>query len=545
MNIGIVTLNAKFIHTSLSLRYLRNAAREAGFGNVWIEEFVIDQPVWKVAAEILRRQPDVVGIGVYIWNRQQSFQLIELLKKQNPELTVAVGGPEVSFESAFSPEYTVISGEGESKWVEFLNYRKRGESPAADVLCRWRTYGTDLPPWRPPYLEEDLSNLENRIVYLETSRGCPYRCSFCLSALDETARYFDDDQVRGQIERLAKAGARTIKFIDRTFNLRPKRMQALMQWLAQFRGTSFHFEVVGDILTADILDFLKTVPEGMFQFEIGVQTVDGGVQSIIRRKQDNRRVFEAVENLVRENRVHVHCDLIFGLPDESFDGILQSFSTLVKLRPHELQLGFLKFLPGAPIRDLIETHEYRFQSFPPYEVVSHKGLSADQVIYLKKFAEVFDRFYNSKRFRFSIDRLLETWEPAKLFDRLLQYMETNDLFMRGLSLDRIYQVFFEVFDLGNDDLGADLLRLDYVYHQQVYRLPGFLQNRRPKGARFKSWSGDRKSPLFLFMHEIQFMGNGVSLNPASKPLYYAFVHPQKKPGYLVQPTVVREPDVIS
>jgi len=545
MNIGIVTLNAKFIHASLSLRYLRNAAREAGFGDVWIGEFVIDQPLWKIAAEIQRRQPDVVGVSVYIWNRQQSLQLIELLKKQNPELTVAVGGPEVSFESSFSPEFTVISGEGENKWVEFLQYRRRGETPAADVLRRWRTYGTDLPPLRPPYLEEDGANLGNRIVYLETSRGCPYLCSFCLSARDETVRYFDDDQMRGQVERLMKIKPRTIKFIDRTFNLRPKRMQALMQWLAQFRGTSFHFEVVGDILTADVLDFLKTVPQGMFQFEIGVQTVDGGVQSVIRRKQDNRRVFAAVKNLVRENRVHVHCDLIFGLPDESFAGILESFSTLVKLKPHELQLGFLKFLPGAPIRDLIETHEYRFQSFPPYEVVSHKALPAGRVIYLKKFAEVFDRFYNSKRFRFSLDRLLETWEPAKLFDRLLRYMEMNGLFMRELSLDRVYRAFFEAFDLAGDGLAMDLLRLDYVYRQRVFRLPDFLKNPRAQGARFKSWSGDRKSPLFLFMHEIQFNGNGVNLNPAGEPLYYAFVHPKEKNGYMVQPAVVRESEIIS
>lgn len=539
LSIGLITLNAKFIHSSLSLRYLRNAARDAGFQNVWILEFIINQPVWKIAAEIQRQQPDVVGISVYIWNRIKSFQLIELLQKQNPSLSIVIGGPEVSFEPSPPSQYVVISGEGENKWVEFINYRKRSETPPVEVLHRWKTYGTDLPELNPPYLEEDYPDLKNRIAYLETSRGCPYLCSFCLSALDKTVRYFDDDRVRGQIERLVKGGVKIIKFVDRTFNLQPQRMKSLMQWLTRFKGTSFHFEVVGDLLTADMMDFLKTVPAGMFQFEIGVQTANEAVQSAIERKQNNRRLFDAIEHLVRQNRVQIHCDLIFGLPGENFDQVLNSFTTVFQLKPHELQLGFLKFLPGAPIRELIEAHQYQFQSFPPYEVISHKDLSSDQTLYLKKFTEVFDLFYNSQRFKFSIDRLLNRWTPVKIFDHILQYLENHGLFQKAHSLDSQYQVFLNAFSLEGDALAMDLLRLDYVYHQRVFRLPHFLLKGLTIDRRFKTWRGDGKSPLFPFMHEIEFNGPCVTLNPVSDPMYYGFIHPEEKNGYLAQPDVVR------
>ncbi|MBI4389955.1 MAG: DUF4080 domain-containing protein [Nitrospinae bacterium] len=541
LSIGLVTLNAKFIHASLSLRYLRNAARNAGYRNVWLREFAINEPVWKIAAEIRKQKPDVVGVGVYIWNRTQSFHLIELLKKQNPSLSVAIGGPEVSFETELSPQYTTISGEGEKKWVDFLNYRARNEQPPADVLQRWNAYGTDLPDLTPPYLEEDVPLLKDRIAYLETSRGCPYHCSFCLSSLDKTVRRFGDEAVRDQIALLVRSGAKRIKFVDRTFNLQPKRMMDLMQWLTRFRETAFHFEVVGDILNEELLEFLETVPEGLFQFEIGVQTATEDVQETIRRKQDNPRLFGAIERLVRANKVHVHADLIFGLPGEGLEQAMRSFSRILELRPHELQLGFLKFLPGAPIREVVKSHRYQFQSFPPYETISNKDLTADEIIRLKNFAEVFDLFYNSKRFEFSIDRLLPRWNPIGLFDRLLKYMEDAGLFHAALSLDDQYRVFHDAFSLETDPMALDLLKLDYLYHQRVYRLPRFLQ-KGPAEKSFKAWRGDGRTPLVPFQHEIQLNGRRASLVPAPQPVYYAVVHPANRSGYMTPPVLKKAED---
>jgi radical SAM superfamily enzyme YgiQ (UPF0313 family) len=541
-SIGLITLNAKFIHSSLSLRYLRNASRNAGYQNVWIREFVINQPIWKIAAEIQKLQPDVLGVGIYIWNRSQSLELIERLTKQMPHLKIAVGGPEVSFEKEDSLDFPVISGEGEKKWVEFLEFVRRDESPSAEVLKRWQTYGTDLPELTPAYLKEDFPHLKNRIVYFETSRGCPYLCSFCLSALDKTVRYFDENSIQRQIKELIDNGIQKIKFVDRTFNLKAGRMKSLMEWLSQFKGSEFHFEVVGDILTPEVLNFLKTVPPGMFQFEIGIQTTTEPVQKTIQRKQDNQKLFKTIQQLVEQDRIHFHCDLIFGLPGESMEDIKDSFSQVMALRPHELQLGFLKFLPGAPINDQVDKHQYRYQSTPPYELISHQNLSAEEVLYLKQFEDVFDRYYNSKRFRFSIQYLLENMNPVTLFNRLLEYHATHELLMNPVSLDVYYQIFQDTFYPAPSAMEKDLLKLDYLYAQRSFRLPAMLVNKSTPAK--KNWGKDRQTPVIPFDHEIEISGSQAILKASSNPVYYAIAHAQNGENYFHRPTInaVLEPE---
>ena len=532
-SIGLITLNAKFIHSSLSLRYLRNASRNAGYENVWIREFVINQPVWKIAAEIQKLKPEVLGVGIYIWNRSQSLELIERLQKQMPGLKIVVGGPEVSFEKDNALPFPIISGEGEKKWLEFLELTCKEETPSEEVLSRWRTYGTDLPELTPAYLKEDFPHLKNRIVYFETSRGCPYLCSFCLSALDKTVRYFDEETIQSQIKELVGAGIKKIKFVDRTFNLKPGRMKKLMQWLTQFKGNEFHFEVVGDILTADILEFLKTVPPGMFQFEIGIQTTTESVQETIQRKQNNEKLFETIKQLVEQDRIHFHCDLIFGLPGETLEDIRQSFSRVMALRPHELQLGFLKFLPGAPINNLVEQEDYRYQSTPPYELISHQNLSAEEVLYLKEFEDIFDRYYNSKRFRFSIHYLLGKIDPVTLFNRLRDHHDSRGLLMNPVSLDEHYRIFRDTFYPVPTALELDLLKLDYLYAQRSFRLPEILATKSPG----KTWKKDRKTPVIPFDHEIEISGSQAILKVAANPVYYAISHSQNGDGYFHRPTV--------
>ncbi len=544
-SIGLVTINAKYIHSSLSLRYLRNAARMAGHKDVWIQEFALGQPIWKISAEILKKKPRVLGIGIYIWNRAQSFELIERLKKQAPEIDIVIGGPEVSFDEPLTteePAYTLISGEGEKKWVEVLEHIQQKKTPTPETIIRWAKYGEDLPSLEIPYLEEDLPELKNRIVYLETSRGCPYLCSFCLSALDRTVRYFSDDQTEQQIEFLLSGGVDQIKFVDRTFNLKPQRMKELISLLSRFEGASFHFEVVGDILTSDLTDFLTTVPEGMFQFEIGIQTTTETVQSTIQRRQDNEKLFTNLRRLIEIGTVHLHCDLIFGLPGETLPEILDSFEKIAALKPHELQLGFLKFLPGAPVRKEIEEHQYQYQSSPPYEFISHKNLNALETLYLKKFAEVFDLFYNSKRFTFSFEHLAKTHSVVKIIDRLLEHMESNNQIMSPHSLENQYKIFYDTFETRNDPQSFDLLRLDYLYAQRVFRLPEFLKQWDPdlKNEKFKTWSGDRQTPLIPFNHEISFAENHLEMQATSSPVYYAVAHTKKKDGYIKKPRIIKD-----
>ena len=533
-SIGLITLNAKFIHSSLSIRYLRNVTQKEGFDNVWIKEFVISQPIWKIAAEILSNKPDVLGISVYIWNRGQSFELIERLKKQDPSIRVVIGGPEVSFDMTSTDQYTVIAGEGEKKWIEFLEHFKKKTLPSDEKLKDWKSYGENLPELTPAYIKEDLPQLKNRLVYLETSRGCPYLCSFCLSALDKTVRFFDDRTIRQQINLLIKGGVTKIKFIDRTFNLKPSHMKKLMSWLLKFKGIAFHFEVVGDLLTDDLFDFLETVPKGMFQFELGVQTTDQSSQEKIKRKQNNKKLFSAIERLISSNLIHIHCDLIFGLPGETLDDALNSFEEVCALRPHELQLGFLKFLPGAPIKEIIDDHGYKYQSTPPYELISNNDLSASQLNYLKKFEDVFDIFYNSKRFRFTLHHLLKQLSAVKIFNSLLEHMESNHLFNQPHSLNTQYKIIHDTFTLNKDPTSLDILRLDYLYAQRVYRLPQFLEI---AGARQKTWSGDKKTPLVPFLHTIQIDKGNAEIKPASSLQFCAVVHAVESSGYLSPPSL--------
>jgi anaerobic magnesium-protoporphyrin IX monomethyl ester cyclase len=543
-SIGLVTLNAKYVHVALSLRYLRNAARDAGFSGVWLREFTIQMPAWKMAAELFALRPAVLGFSVYIWNRERTFELIELVKKQRPDTVVVVGGPEVSFEAGPPTPYIdyVIAGEGERKWVELLDILARGERPAGDILDRWRMYGTDLPELNAlPYRDEDYEGIGDRLAYLETSRGCPYSCAFCLSALDKQVRFFDDAAVKAQIETLVERGARRIKFLDRTFNLRKARVLDLFRWLMRFDGVEFHFEVVGDLLDEATLALLGEAPAGMFQFEVGIQTADEAVLGRIQRSQRLDRLFAALRRLREADRVHLHADLIWGLPGETLDMIRESFERALALRPHQLQLGFLKFLPGAPIRRLIAEEDYVFQDRPPYELLSHRLLSAGQLVGLKRLEEVFDAFYNSGRFTFTLDRLLESMTGWELFERLSAHYQERGLLLQSHSLESRIGYLWECFRSAIPEAELrDLLRLDYFFHQRAHRVPDVLRDPvlersggSPAGKRL-----DGDSSLVSFRHRLRLDGTRATLSPAEAPAWYVFRYPESGQGYFFRPTVI-------
>ena len=288
-----------------------------------------------------------------------------------------------------------------------------------------------------------------------------------------------------------------------------------------------------------MMQFLASVPQGMFQFEIGIQTTTEEVQDTIHRKQSNAKLFNTIQTLIEQDRVHLHCDLIFGLPGETLEELLESFTDVLKLKPHELQLGFLKFLPGAPIRDQIEPHDYRYLSFPPYEFLSHQNLPAEEVRFLKQFAEVFDLFYNTQRFQFSLDRLFQNRSPVDVFKQLMAALERENRVLNGLSLDHQYRIFAETFDLDKEALAWDLLQLDYLYHQRSFRLPGFMTERLPSNgsSRFKTWDGDRKTMVVPFRHMLEWQGREPKLIPSPSPVYYAVAHTEDPSGYISRPRI--------
>jgi len=546
-SIGLITLNSRYIHLALSLRCLRNAAREAGFRNVWLAEYTIHAPLWKLAAEVSARRPAVLGFSVYIWNREPTLALIERLKQQDPSLVIVVGGPEVSFETVRPPFVdVVIAGEGEEKWAEFLRGWAKGERPDDATLTRWATQGNSEPPLvAPPYLPEDQTPeaaLHTRLVYLETSRGCPYSCSFCLSALEERVRFYPDASVRQTLTSLMAAGARRIKFLDRTFNLNRKRMREWITWLMGFPGMQFHFEVVADLLDEETLALLDTVPPGMFQFEVGIQSTAPATQTRIARRQGTR-LFPVIQRLIRAGRVHLHLDLIWGLPGETLREIRQGFEEVMALRPHELQLGFLKFLPGAPIRKDIIPYEYRYESRPPYEVISHRELPSAELLFLKRFAEVFDLYHNSGHFRFTMERLMAVMGAWELFTALAGHFEARALLVPAHSMEVLAKELLawaqgtEVVKTLSPEELEDLVRLDFCYHHRVRRLPGFLSGPRlpePPEARLRR-KGDPSCIVLPFRHRLTLAEGRARLEPVSTPIWYALIYPEDGEGYFFRP----------
>ena len=562
-SIGLVTLNAKYVHLALSLRYLRNAAQAAGFTDVWLREYTLRTPLTAMVEELAALRPTVLGFSVYIWNREATFALIAAVKRRLPSVAVVIGGPEVSFEAGppIPAVDVVIAGEGERKWVEYLRGWADGWGsgvpgagrPDPATRARWLEYGTDLPELAElPYRDEDLVGIEHRLAYLETSRGCPFSCSFCLSALDRQVRFFSEAAVKATVLRLKAAGARRIKFLDRTFNLRKSRVLDFFRFLSACDGMEFHFEVVGDLLDETLAAFLETVPRGRFQFEIGVQSADAAVNARVERHQSQDKLFATMVRLREADRVHLHADLIWGLPGEPPARIRRSFEAVLALRPHELQLGFLKFLPGAPIRSLIESHAYRFDPRPPYELIAHRELSEEELRALKRFAYAFDRTYNSGHFRFSLERMLGVMDAWPLFEALAGRIEREAGAGRpSPSLEFLCQTLLETgaalaarspeCGLTREEL-RDLVKLDYFCHHRARRIPAFLRGTavaEPEWVRALR-KGSPDTVLVPFDHEIAWdgaePGQGMPrLTPAAKTHWVAISYGRASQGYYFRP----------
>jgi uncharacterized protein DUF4080/radical SAM family protein len=361
---------------------------------------------------------------------------------------------------------------------------------------------------------------------------------------------FPDAVVKSAIERLVAAGARRIKFLDRTFNLRKNRVLDFFRFLSGFDGVEFHFEVVGDLLDEPMLAFLDTVPTGRFQFEIGVQSADPAVNARVQRHQSQKQLFAAMARLRAGGRVHLHADLIWGLPGEDLAAIRASFGTVLALRPHQLQLGFLKFLPGAPIRALIERHGYAYDPRPPYELIRHNDLPADDVLYLKRFEAAFERYYNSGHFRFAVDALLEEVEGWDLFSTLAaggdetgEDAPSLEILAQRLAAAGARLVSRRPRAGLTEEALRDLIKLDYFCHHRARRVPGFLQGvpvaeLPPLRAMRKSHPDSAYVP---FAHRIAWEGEaGASkprLEPSPQPVWLEFSYAAARQGYFFRPAI--------
>ena len=463
--ITLATLNARYIHTAFGLRYLYANLGELQAQTV-MREFTIHEMPLNIAEKLLSDQPTIIGISVYIWNVREVTELVGVLKQIAPQVKIVLGGPEVSHppdlpEVAELADY-VITGPGELSFRQLCEQLLQGQKPLNRIIS-----GVSVPldqlqlPYQF-YLEEDLAN---RITYVEASRGCPFKCEFCLSALDKTAKPFELGAFLDEMDSLYQRGARNFKFIDRTFNLKVKTSVAILEFFLERMDEDLylHFEVIPDNLPDALKDMLKRFPPNRLQFEIGVQTFDPQIQDLISRRQDNDKTIENLLWLREHTGAHLHTDLIFGLPGDTLENFGKSFDQLALLRPQEIQLGILKRLRGAPINRHSEDYQLRYNPHPPYNILSTRDIDFSTMQRVNRLARYWDMIANSGRFTVSLPVILGD-QPFVRFLALSDalYIASNSTWKINLQrlFDLIHVVSTDVLVLDKAELEAALLE-DY------------------------------------------------------------------------------------
>ncbi|HSI06755.1 MAG TPA: DUF4080 domain-containing protein, partial [Myxococcota bacterium] len=399
-DIVLTTFNAKYAHASMGLRCLFASLGELRERAV-IDEAICGDRAVEVAEKLLAHAPKIIGIGVYVWNAPASRELVTVLKKIAPEVKVVIGGPEVSHELDLQPivataDY-VVTGEGEEAFAKLCGSILAGEPPSAKTHAGGLP---DLATLQLPYAYYDDDDVAHRVIYVEASRGCPFTCEFCLSSLDERVRNVPLERLFPELEKLMARGVDHFKFIDRTFNLKPAVSSAILRFfLERYRPGSFvHFEMVPDRLPDSLRALLAQFPPGAVQLEVGVQTFNDEVAARIGRRQDVAKLEANFRYLRESTGVHLHADLIAGLPGETLESFAAGFDRLLSLDPQEIQVGILKRLRGAPIARHTESHRMVYADEAPYEVLSTDVITFATMQRLKRFAKVWDAIGNSGHF---------------------------------------------------------------------------------------------------------------------------------------------------
>ncbi|MDR1883453.1 MAG: DUF4080 domain-containing protein [Prevotella sp.] len=473
----LTTLNAKYIHTSLALRWLYVANKDRF--DISFREYAIKENVEKIARELLETGCDIIGAGVYIWNVTRTKELTSLLKKEKPGLTIILGGPEVMYEPDFfldnwDVDY-VIGGEGEFVLGELLDAVQSGRPVEIDgVSSRNRISkiivqaGTDrLAALPSPYmLEEDREEMKNRLVYFETSRGCPYQCQYCLSSLEKGVRYYPEEYISGNLKYLIDNGAKRIKFLDRTFNLNKEHAHTVFAFLIKNYSPdlSCQFEIYADLLKDETIEYLNgNLPKGFFRFEIGIQSTCELTGIAVKRKQDFPMLAGNVKKIMEGGKIDLHLDLIAGLPHETLERFIKSFNDVFALGAKEVQLGFLKMLRGTNLRKQAEQYGYKYDEQAPYEVEYNSAISGPELDRIHEAEHALEKFWNSGRFRLTMNALFDTCYRGRyfeLFDEIGQYYKENDLPRRGYQLEDLFR-YLHAFLLSKNIGLFDTLREDY------------------------------------------------------------------------------------
>lgn len=483
MKVILATLNAKYIHTSLAIRLLK--AYSGHEFDIDLAEYTIKDPVLNIVSDLYQKRPDVVGFSCYIWNIEETLKVVELLKKVLPDTAVVLGGPEVSYDTEYWMERArevdfIVMGDGEETFHHLLQelagdrkfhfvfgaaYRKDGEvrinppRPKSDL--------NTLPS--PHRFPEDIPNLSKRIVYFETSRGCPFSCQFCLSSIEVGVRYYDIERVKSDILYLIQNGAKTIKFLDRTFNINRSYAMEMFEFLVHnHNGCVFQFEITADIMRPEVLDYLsENAPPGIFRFEIGVQSTNDPTNLLVKRRQNFTKLTRTVTKIKESGKIDQHLDLIAGLPEEDYATFRKTFNDVFELRPEELQLGFLKMLRGTGLRNDAEKYNYVYMNHAPYEILGNDYLPFSDIVRLKRLEDVLEKYWNDHRMDHTMEYLIssEFDSPFDFFQEFGDYWEERGWQRIGHQLEDLFTRLNEFLNwrgMKKPDVVLGLMKLDYL-----------------------------------------------------------------------------------
>ena len=470
MKVLLAAINAKYIHSNLGIYSLKTYGEKmlkewglAEQAEISLAEYTINHQMEQILQDIYKRKPDVIGFSCYIWNISYVKVILADIKKVLPDVKIWAGGPEVSYHGeAFLKEEPavdlVMMGEGEITFAHFLKALLEGEDlkqvPGLMVRNADGTFTDtgfrqvmDMSQIPFPYAFMDMKELEHRIIYYESSRGCPFSCAYCLSSIDKKLRFRSLDLVLPELEWFLQAKVPQVKFVDRTFNCKKSHAMAIWQYIRDHDNgvTNFHFEIAADLLDKDELDLLSTMRPGLVQLEIGVQSTNEKTLEAIRRKTDIEEIREITETINSWHNIHQHLDLIAGLPWEDLESFKKSFNDVYEMEPEQLQLGFLKVLKGSYMEELIPTCDLLYSAAPPYEVLCTKWLSYGDVLELKDIEEMTEVHYNSRQFTCTLKELEKEFDtPYEMFSFMAGYYNKNHLF--GISHSRIarYEILWKI-----------------------------------------------------------------------------------------------------
>ena len=482
MNIVLVAINAKYIHSSLAAyslyAYLDNEEKK----HVHIQEFTVNQPEELIFSELLRTGPDVLAFSCYIWNIGIVKSLIETFKKILPHVPIVIGGPEASYEYEELLELgvdVIVQGEGEEAFRELVReFVNAGATAGAhEVQCATAVALHDIPF---PYSAEMFLTLANRIIYYETSRGCVNRCGYCLSSATEGVRFLSWERVQTDLGKFLQARVKQVKFVDRTFNCNKDHAVAIWDYLIKNDNgtTNFHFEIAGELLDDETLALLSTARKGLFQFEIGVQSTNPKTLEAIRRATDTTKLFENVRKIKEFGNIHLHLDLIVGLPHENYESFRQSFNDVFACRPHKLQVGFLKLLKGSQLRKDAQKYGIVYKKNAPYGVLQTNDITFGQVNHLKKIEHMVETFYGGTGFDSYVSFMVQNFvTPFDFFDALAAHWEENSCHLVSHKKSAIYSIlhgFAVKFFPDKMRLICELLKFDMLLQENVRTFPGWI-----------------------------------------------------------------------